>query len=147
MAYEVLGEMIEKGKLSVDYDKAVANYIKAAGLGLVKVMTKIGISTLHSYRGAPSSKSSALKKISSIATSLTQPLVSKVQVSTKFIKILLNVISRLSQMKILPVRSVNVGGDYQWRRNGERHMFNPHTVSDFNCRCDNLPQSYGNTLR
>ena len=50
---EILDDMILEGFLkNVNHDKAVKNYIKAVGLGINKVMTKIGISTLKSYRGA-----------------------------------------------------------------------------------------------
>ena len=53
LVYEILDEMILEGFLKdVTKEKAVKNYIKAVGLGINKVMTKIGISTLKSYRGA-----------------------------------------------------------------------------------------------
>ena len=52
VALETLGQQIREGVLTVDPDEAVANYIKAVGKGLFKVMSKMGISTLQSYRGA-----------------------------------------------------------------------------------------------
>ena len=144
MAYEVLDEMIGKGMLTVDHDKAVANYIKAAGTGLVKVMTKIGISTLHSYRGAQIFEILGLKKdfvdrfFTHTATRIEGADLSEIHKDT---------VKRHKQA--FPTEEtagkieVNVGGDYQWRRNGERHMFNPHTVSRLQLAVrDNLPQSY-----
>ena len=53
MAFESIEDMIDRGVLKgVDHDKAKANYVKAAGKGVLKVMSKMGISTLASYTGA-----------------------------------------------------------------------------------------------
>ena len=53
MAFESIEDMIERGALTdIAFDKAVSNYIKAAGKGVLKVMSKMGISTLASYTGA-----------------------------------------------------------------------------------------------
>src|SRR5947208_4589426 len=53
LAYETLRDQVAAGVLKdVDADDAVAHYIKAIDKGVLKVMTKMGISTLHSYRGA-----------------------------------------------------------------------------------------------
>ena len=145
MAYEVLGDMIETNKLvDITLDKAIANYIKAAGTGIVKVMTKIGISTLHSYRGAQIFEILGLKKefvdkyFTGSATRIEGASLEEIYKDTA---------KRHAQA--FPTSDtkgkieVNVGGDYQWRRNGERHMFNPHTVSRLQQAVrENLPQSY-----
>lgn len=52
LAYETLMDQIAKGKLDVDYDKAVYNFNKAATKGIVKTLSKMGISTIQSYQGA-----------------------------------------------------------------------------------------------
>ncbi|MGC7327511.1 glutamate synthase central domain-containing protein, partial [Mycobacteroides abscessus subsp. abscessus] len=53
MAFESIEDLIDRGVITgVDRDKAIRNYIKAAGKGVLKVMSKMGISTLASYTGA-----------------------------------------------------------------------------------------------
>ncbi len=61
LAFSTLRQMLKDGMISPEYsyDKLEANYVKAVGKGLLKVMSKMGISTQHSYRGARSSKRSA----------------------------------------------------------------------------------------
>ncbi|WP_297416756.1 glutamate synthase large subunit [Clostridium sp.] len=52
MAYEALRGLIEEGLLEVDYNKAVYNYNKALTKGIIKILSKMGISTIQSYQGA-----------------------------------------------------------------------------------------------
>ncbi|NFG60446.1 glutamate synthase large subunit [Clostridium sp. CMCC3677] len=52
MAYESLRELIEEGLLEIEYDKAVYNYNKAVVKGIIKILSKMGISTIQSYQGA-----------------------------------------------------------------------------------------------
>ncbi|NFG37531.1 glutamate synthase large subunit [Clostridium botulinum] len=52
MAYESLRSLIEDGLLEVEYDKAVYNYNKAVVKGIIKILSKMGISTIQSYQGA-----------------------------------------------------------------------------------------------
>jgi len=52
MAYETLRGLLEEGLLEVDYDKAVYNYNKALTKGIIKILSKMGISTIQSYQGA-----------------------------------------------------------------------------------------------
>ena len=53
LAFETLDDMIQQGLLrGISHEKAVKNYIKAATKGVIKVLSKMGISTIQSYRGA-----------------------------------------------------------------------------------------------
>ena len=52
MTYAVLDDLVKKGKIQENYATAEANYIKAVKKGLFKIMAKMGISTIRSYRGA-----------------------------------------------------------------------------------------------
>lgn len=52
LAYESIKDLIEKGELKLDYQKAVANFIKASSAGIVKIASKMGVSTLQSYNGS-----------------------------------------------------------------------------------------------
>ena len=114
----------------VDPEKAVANLIKALGKGVLKVMSKMGISTIASYRGAQVFE----------AIGLSQPLVDQyfTGTTTRLGGIGLDVIAaevaarhadaypRERQPAGAP--RLAVGGEYQWRREGEPHLFDPETV-------------------
>ena len=52
LMYELIGELCQKGEIKVPYDKALFNYKKALEDGRLKIMSKMGISTLNSYQGA-----------------------------------------------------------------------------------------------
>lgn len=52
LVYESIKDLIEKGELKFDYQKAVANFIKASSAGIVKIASKMGVSTLQSYNGS-----------------------------------------------------------------------------------------------
>ncbi len=107
---------------------AVRNYIKALNKGLVKVMSKMGISTIQSYRGAQIFESIGLNRtlIDKYFTS-TASRIEGIGLDT-----VENEISQLHH-NAFPERPVKVldlewGGEYQWRRDGEHHLFNPETV-------------------
>ena len=109
-------------------EKAIENYIEAINTGLIKIMSKMGISTIQSYKGA---------KIFE-AVGLDNELVEKYfpGTSSKISGINLKVIEnelKLRHSKAWPSRTVRnleleSGGEYQWRRDGEYHLFNPETV-------------------
>jgi len=122
---------VRSGALSgISAEKAVRNLIKALGKGVLKVMSKMGISTVASYRGAQVFE----------AIGLSQELVDSYFTGT---------ISQLGGIGLdvlaaevaarhataypldgvrLPHRKLDVGGEYQWRREGEPHLFDPDTV-------------------
>ena len=110
-------------------EAAVKNYIKAVGKGLLKVFSKMGISTLQSYRGAQVFEAIGLNKevVDEYFTGT----------SSRIEGIGLDVIAREAIEKhafaYLPAsenqRELAVGGYYQYRINGEKHLLNPETVS------------------
>ncbi|MFM8248145.1 MAG: glutamate synthase large subunit [Acidimicrobiaceae bacterium] len=110
--------------------KAIKNYIKASGKGVLKVMSKMGVSTVASYTGAQIFE----------AIGLSRELVDEFFTGT---------VSRLGGISLDEVaqevaarhataypsrpdqrrhRQLELGGEYQWRREGEHHLFNPETV-------------------
>ena len=110
--------------------QAVKNLIQALGKGVLKVMSKMGISTVASYRGAQVFE----------AIGLSQELVDSYFTGTisQLGGIGLDVIAEevaarhataypLDRVR-LPHRQLEVGGEYQWRREGEPHLFDPDTV-------------------
>ena len=125
---EVLAREGELGDVSPE--KAARNVIKALGKGVLKVMSKMGVSTVDSYRGAQIFE----------AIGLSQELVDKyfTDVTSKLGGIGLDVIAAEVLQRhdvayppsgISPShRSLTIGGEYQWRREGEPHLFDPETV-------------------
>jgi glutamate synthase (ferredoxin) len=129
LAFETIQEMIHEGLLvNVDYATACKNYIKAATKGVVKVASKIGISTLQSYRGAQIFEAIGLNH--SVVDQYFTWTASRIEGAD------LEVIAKeaiLRHHHAFPDRQVNghtldVGGEYQWRKEGEAHLFSPQTI-------------------
>ncbi len=129
----IVNEIVEKQVLNGDitdleYLPAIKNYNKAIGKGILKVMNKIGISTLNSYRG-----SQLFECIGINATTVKKYFPNT---PTRIQGIGLREIEReivKRHKKAFQVNDVNaeieVGGEYRWRRGQEKHMFNPLTVA------------------
>jgi glutamate synthase (NADPH/NADH) large chain len=129
VAFETIDDMIREGLLpGLERTKAFKNYVKALNKGILKVMSKMGISTLQSYCGAQIFE----------AIGLNRDLVDRYFTGTpsRVGGIGLDVIAeevRRRHERALPARPVGApeldwGGEYQWRRDGEYHLFNPDTV-------------------
>ncbi|OHT82999.1 glutamate synthase large subunit [Mycobacteroides saopaulense] len=131
MAFESIEDLIDRGMITgVERDKAIRNYIKAAGKGVLKVMSKMGISTLASYTGAQ------LFQAIGLSQELLDEYFAGLACPTGGIgldEIAADVASRhhlafLERPGEWAHRELEVGGEYQWRREGEYHLFNPDTV-------------------
>ncbi|MBT6144821.1 MAG: glutamate synthase large subunit, partial [Gemmatimonadetes bacterium] len=129
MVYESLGDMIGERMLTdIALDEAVTNYNKAVIKGVVKVMSKMGISTFNSYRGAQ------IFEAIGISHSVIDEFFT--WTDSRIEGIDLAVIAEESRRRHLVAfpsipadgRTLEAGGDYQWRSNGEHHLFNPKTV-------------------
>ena len=131
LAFESIDGLIEEGLITGSTPrKAVRQYIKAAGKGVLKVMSKMGISTVASYCGAQVFE----------AIGLSQEIVDRYFTGTvsRIGGVGLDVIAAevaSRHAKAYPARpaelahrDLDVGGEYQWRREGEYHLFNPETV-------------------
>jgi glutamate synthase (ferredoxin) len=129
VAFETIDDMIREGLLTdTDRTKAVKNYIKALDKGILKVMAKMGISTLQSYTGAQIFE----------AIGLNGDLVHRYFTGTvsRVSGIGLDVIADEVQRRhgrAFPERPLGAeldwGGEYQWRRDGEHHMVNPDMIA------------------
>jgi len=132
LAFETLSEVLEDGtfvEADLDYATAEQNFIKAFDKGLLKTFAKMGISTLQSYRGAQIFE----------AVGLDGDLVDECFTGTasRVSGVSYDVIAREAAMRherafpggafLYP--ELDAGGSYQWRARGERHTFNPDTVS------------------
>ncbi|GAC1322197.1 MAG: glutamate synthase large subunit [Mycobacteriales bacterium] len=131
LAFETVEDMIATGLVpGLDPYKAVRNYIKALGKGVLKVMSKMGISTVASYTGAQVFE----------ALGLSQALVDEYFTGTtsRLGGVGLDVIAEEVAARHRHAyphnpterahRRLEIGGEYQWRREGEVHLFNPETV-------------------
>ncbi|MBA3410217.1 MAG: glutamate synthase large subunit [Geodermatophilaceae bacterium] len=131
LAFETVEDMIADGTIvGVEPGVAVANYLKALGKGVLKVMSKMGISTVGSYTMAQIFE----------AIGLSQDLVDRYFTGTTSTLggVGLDVLAeevRMRHRRAYPDnptdrahRRLTIGGEYQWRREGEVHLFNPETV-------------------
>ena len=135
IALETLEQMIRDGSMEdwagrrIELDEAVTNYTKAVGKGLLKVMSKMGISTLQSYHGAQ------IYEAVGVARSVIDKYFART--ASRIEGIDLGVIARETSERhhlgfaVAPALDgeLIVGGQYQWRRRGEHHMYNPETVA------------------
>jgi glutamate synthase domain-containing protein 2/glutamate synthase domain-containing protein 1/glutamate synthase domain-containing protein 3 len=132
LALETIGELVDDGTFvpeEIDRDKGVANYLKACDKGLLKTMAKMGISTLQSYRGAQIFE----------AVGLDRDVVARCFTGTasRVSGVGYDVLARESAMRhqrafpgdAYSYPELDPGGLYQWRARGERHTFNPQSVS------------------
>ncbi len=131
MAFESIEDMVDRGVISdITSDKAKANYVKAAGKGVLKVMSKMGISTLASYTGAQLFQAIGISQqvLDEYFTGLHCPVGGidlddiAADVATR------HALAYLDRPDERAHRELEVGGEYQWRREGEYHLFNPDTV-------------------
>ena len=131
MVNEIIRMQVKEGFITgMNEQKAVDNFNTAIGKGILKVMNKIGISTLHSYRG------SQIFEIVGFNSQFVEkyfPYTASRIEGIGLYEIEKEIDQRYKQAypdnKINKNLSLNIGGDYRWRRNGERHLFNPTTVS------------------
>ncbi len=130
VAFETLDDMIQQGmiKPEINHAEAVYRYRKAIKKGVVKVMSKMGISTIQSYRGAQIFE----------AIGLNQEFVDRYfdKTASRIGGVGLEEIARetlfhhhraYAEREVGP-HILEEGGQYQWRRDGEYHLFNPETV-------------------
>jgi glutamate synthase (ferredoxin) len=129
LVYETIDSMIEqKLLLNIDSKTAYKNYIKAVTKGVIKIASKIGISTIQSYRGAQIFECIGLNQ--NVIDQYFTWTASRVEGAN------LEVIAQeaiLRHHNGFPDRHVKVpvlevGGEYQWRKEGERHLFSPETI-------------------
>ncbi|MFJ2344404.1 glutamate synthase large subunit [Streptomyces antimycoticus] len=132
LAMESVEDLVRAGTFlpGVDAETAIKNLIKALGKGVLKVMSKMGISTVASYRGAQVFEAVGLDE-SFVDTYFHGT-------TTKIGGVGLDVVAKevaARHAKAYPAsgvpsahRTLEIGGEYQWRREGEPHLFDPETV-------------------
>jgi len=129
LVYETLDELIARNELkNIEYKAAVMNFLKAATKGIVKTLSKMGISSIQSYCGAQIFE----------ALGIHQSVIDKyfTWTSSRIGGIDLTIIAQEAEMRhrqgypdrTMATRNLQTGGEYQWRSEGEYHGFNPETV-------------------
>jgi glutamate synthase domain-containing protein 2/glutamate synthase domain-containing protein 1/glutamate synthase domain-containing protein 3 len=137
LALETLDDMIRQGMLkNIDHEKAVRNYVKAAAKGVVKVISKMGISTIQSYSGAQIFE----------AIGLSQEVIDKYFCWTpsRIGGVGLDTIAQEVEKRHRHAfpdfgspdgHTLEEGGKYQWRKDGEHHLFNPESIHTLQIAC------------
>jgi glutamate synthase (ferredoxin) len=143
MINEIIANEVAHGKINLDVAAAIENFNKAIAKGIIKVMNKIGISTLHSYRGAQIFEALGLsKKFVDAYFNNTPTRIEGVGLYEIEKEIQLrHTKAYLHETNIgLPLE---IGGDYRWRRDGEEHAVNPQTIASLQQAVrQNKPESY-----
>ncbi len=136
LALESLSHMIDKHMLaSISYEQAEANYLKAATKGIVKVLSKMGISTIQSYRGAQIFEAIGLHpEIVDRYFTWTPSRIGGVKLD-----VIAEEVRRRHRKGFTAqegrVVTLDTGGDHQWRKDGELHLYNPQTIHTLQQAC------------
>lgn len=133
LAYATLSKAVDENHLSLSYKHAISSYIKGITEGIVKVMSKMGISTIQSYRGAQIFEAIGIGKtvIDRYFTGTASQL-GGIGIDT----IAEEALKRYKTAYENHVDgSLDSGSDFQWRKTGEHHAFNPKTVHTLQWAC------------
>jgi glutamate synthase domain-containing protein 2/glutamate synthase domain-containing protein 1/glutamate synthase domain-containing protein 3 len=129
LAIETLEDLCRDGRLEISFETALANYIKAVNKGLLKVFSKMGISTLQSYRGAQVFEAVGLSK--RVVDRYFTGTASRIE--GVGLDVLAEEARRKHAFAFLPAGESDLnlepGGNYQYRVRGEHHLVNPLTIS------------------
>ena len=128
MAYAVLNELVQKGEVQMNYETAEKNYIKAVCKGLYKIMSKMGISTIRSYRGAKIFEAVGLSEelLKSYFGTTTSTIggIRLEEIAKDYITFHDNGFVTETIDPLLPYI-----GQMSYRKDGEQHAWNPETIS------------------
>ena len=130
LAIESVRDLVRRGVLEgVSEKKAEANLLKAFGKGLLKIMSKMGVSTVASYTGAQIFEALGLgPEVIETCFAGTTSRLSGVGFTALAAEIGQRTSLALADPAGMEYRRLATGGEYQWRRDGEPHLFNPETV-------------------
>ncbi len=131
LAMETVEEMVSRGYITdITAEQAVKNLIKALGKGVLKIMSKMGISTIASYRGAQVFEAIGLSRdLVNLHFAGTPSQINGVGLDVIAREVAERHADAYPASGQRPAhRRLNSGGEYQWRRDGEEHLFDPETV-------------------
>jgi glutamate synthase domain-containing protein 2/glutamate synthase domain-containing protein 1/glutamate synthase domain-containing protein 3 len=125
LAYETIAALSRRGDADVDAQTGIEQYIKAVQLGLLKIMSKMGISTLQSYRGAQLFEALGLAR--ELIDTYFPGTVSRIE-GARLEEIVAESLARHTDGYAERRGDLPTGGRYKWRRDGQRHAYDPNTV-------------------
>ncbi len=133
MTFAILDDLVKRHKIQEDYGTAEANYIKAVKKGLFKIMAKMGISTIRSYRGAKIFESIGLNE--SLLKAYFGTTVSTIggigleRIARDAIMLHDKAFATGNDATSLAEAFLPNQGQFHWRKDGIRHAWNPETIS------------------
>ena len=130
LAFESVEDLARDGFLTVGEEKAIVNLRNALSTGVLKIMSKMGVSTIMSYRGAQLFEAVGLDDaviddyftgtVSRVAGCGLDDLAEEVAIRHR--------VAYPNQWTATPHRNLRTGGDYKWRRTGEEHLNDPEAI-------------------
>ena len=132
LAFDILHDLADRGITSTPVDAYTAekNFIKAVDKGVLKVMSKMGISTVQSYRGAQIFEAIGLsQKLVDRYFTWTPSRIQGIGLETIEEEARRRHSSSYENGRVSGALELDQGGSYQWRRDGEYHMYNPETIN------------------
>ncbi len=128
LAIDTLAQMTEDGELDIDHPTAVAKYLKASIKGVIKTMSKMGISTVASYRGAQIFECIGLnREVIDQYFTRTTSRIKGIGLDTISCEVKMRHDDAYKERET-ENEALDSGGVYQWRADGERHLFSPQAI-------------------
>ena len=128
LTYAILDDLVKKGKIQENYETAEANYIKAVKKGLFKIMAKMGISTIRSYRGAKIFESIGLSE-SLLKTYFGTEISTVGGIGLATIARDAIALHNKAFEKDINTDFLPNNGQFHWRQDGILHAWNPETIA------------------
>jgi glutamate synthase domain-containing protein 2/glutamate synthase domain-containing protein 3 len=129
LAFEAVGHLIKTKELNLKKEKAIINYIEAVNKGLLKILSKMGISTLQSYKGAQICE--ALGLSNEVINKCFLDTISRIE-GASFDALAKEILMRHQQAyadNLEDNMPLSTGGIYQWKKDGEFHLWNPNSIA------------------
>ncbi len=145
MVNEIIMHQIDENDIEdCTFDQAIHNYNKAIGKGILKVMNKIGISTLNSYRGSQLFECIGLNsKVVEKYFPNTPTRIQGIGLYEIEKEVAKRHLKAFKDQDVAASLDLEIGGEYRWRRDGEKHVFNPLSVAKLQKAVrDNEPQTF-----
>jgi len=127
MAFAILDDLVARKEIQLDYETAEKHFIKSINKGLLKVLSKMGISTLRSYRGAQIFEAIGIS--TDVLHRYFDGTVSKVEGITMEDIARDAIDMHTAGFGINPIKEIDNKGVYSWRKDGELHAWNPETIA------------------
>ena len=138
LAFDTIADMIDSGSIPEEMvgdggltaEQAFVNYVKAADKALLKVIAKMGISTIQSYQGAQIFEAIGLsEKVIDRYFTKTASRIGGAGLNVIAREALMRHRSAYPEERAVRFEMLDAGGQYQYRRGGEHHLFNPETIA------------------